>query len=218
MLTQCQSDELAYLLRKVYLSGDDNESTAVTGLFDHLVLRKGKDSYESLLLYLRFYGAVYLLPPLVGIIDKLKPGRYIDIGCGNGWLGGGLSGLTGKKALFFDKRKLFDEVVIADVETDSGINIIKDSLRESDVLLMCNFLHCITNPVQVVREFSEHKMVIIEYTPVDSNHLTAYAKQIKSLGAEFVDPVEVFLKAGIPHKEFNAYRLSSYIVLVNSPY
>lgn len=190
-ITKEDIDQLYHLLRK--FSGSDEFREPVEDIFTHLF--KGP-RYCHLLAYSEFYGQRYLLLEVIKFIyefhleDKFK--RVVDLGCGRGWLGHGIAHHFNAWPVLVDKRQtvggnLEERAVIyhnVDLETEEGLVFLRSVLQPKDLIVMCDFLHCIENSKQLLEMLASHRIIILEYTsPNDYSRLSSYHRQLKRYGA-----------------------------------
>lgn len=187
-----QLDTLYYLLREVSNEGDRQTSTEITdavyGLAGHLLA--GRD-YLRLIQYSRYYGERFLLQPTYEAIQKhdWKPTRIVEFGAGLGWLCRGLASKFGiADTLTVDKRPWGGTDILADLEMGSGIRVVDEQLKDGDIIVMTDFLHCIENPEGIMMAFSGYPMVILEYLPIDLHWAENYREQIKRYGGNPIKP------------------------------
>jgi len=182
-------DELYHLLRDA--SNDESDLPKfIYGLSRHLLA--GGD-YLGLIQYSAFYGENFLLEPThKAIVERgWTPGRVVEFGAGLGWLGRGLAAkLNFIPAMFVDKRQWSMIDVVADLETDTGIDKVLSVMKEGDLIVMADFLHCVVNPTQILEAFSSYNMAILEYMAVDPRLADSYEKQIKRYGANPIGVTE----------------------------
>ncbi len=205
-------DQLYHLLRTV--SNDDikEERQALAGLTGHILIPGGY--YEGLLAYLRFYGMEFLLPSVCSTVieQKLKFGRVVEFGAGLGWLAVGMSERFGVPSLLIDKRKWLSFTMVADLETEEGVKTVLDMLKPDDLIVMCDFLHCIKKPGMVMAKFPDWNMAVLEYIPQTHTHLSSYITQLEGCGAspfytrEEIDKIFIFRKR--THHNLDPYILT----------
>ena len=186
-----QIDELYYLLREVSNEGNRRTSTEVTdaiyGLAGHLLA--GKD-YLRLIQYSRYYGEKFLLKPThEAILEKgWVPMRFVELGAGLGWLCRGLAAkFRIKDTLTVDKRPWMTIDVLADLELDSGILKVDKHLKDGDIIVMSDFLHCVEDPESILKAFPKYPMAILDYMPTDVRYAKNYREQLKRYGG---NPIE----------------------------
>ncbi len=203
-ITKDDMDTLYHLLRQISNSDDEELKMSVNGIVTHLF--EGP-SYKSLVGYSQFYGRRYLIPKVLHAIKTdpslglNQPGRFdriVDIGCGLGWLGRGLSGHFNAQVLFIDKRDHISlqtmkewrelhfsfEVRYTDLEIEMGLGFLKSCLKDKDLVVMCDFLHCIDDPSSLLKLLAPWPMIILEYcSPKNYPWLCSFQKQLKRYGA-----------------------------------
>ena len=206
-ITQRDIDEYYHLLRKFSNYAADNGRAFVPptdlmkyervevlrGLSDHLL--KGGD-YNALIRFSQLYGTENILPRVVEAIESRgwSPRRVIDIGCGLGWLGRGISSYFSISKVSIDKRRwpLVDKVL--DVDTDNGLDELLKLTEDDDVLVGCEFLHCLERPFTFVDSTRMLNRIFIEYSPLSHKMLNSYNEQIKRFGCTVVDMNELHAK------------------------
>lgn len=184
-----QIDELYHLLRVVSNEEmppiyDVSLHQVITGMTRHLL---GGGDYLALVQYSAFYGEHFLLNRVSQVLVEAgwdeAIERVVEFGAGLGWLARGLSHRFGVTSYTFDKRLwgLIDEV--ADLEEQEGRDQVKAVLKGGDLIVMCDFLHCLDNAFDILAEFSDYPMVVLEYSPKDPEHMLSYATQLERFGA-----------------------------------
>ncbi len=219
-----QIDEYYHLLRVVSngdMSTEEFTQTGRTqrevnnifhGLSRHLLA--GGD-YDALIRFSAYYGSRFLLKPACEAILKTDwtPLRIVELGAGFGWFGRGVSArFEVIPCLFVDKRTWVLIDVIADLETDQGLEEILTVMKDGDLIVMADLLHCLDNPKEVMSQFSKWPMAILEYCPTDIEYANSYSAQIKRYGATPIEPDDF---AGVfPGREVDVVDLDPYILLL----
>lgn len=188
-----QIDELYHLLRVASNEGRDvlqafPTQQLILGLARHLLA--GGD-YSALIQYSAFYGEKFLLDPTFEAIHgkDWKPSRIVEFGAGLGWLGRGLAAkLNFLPTLFVDKRQWAMIDIVADLELGSGILKVDEQLREGDVIVMSDFLHCVENPEGILRAFSRYPVAALEYSPTNIDAADSYTEQLSRYGGNPIAP------------------------------
>jgi len=164
----------------------------IFGLSRHLL--HGGD-YHALIQYLYHYGEKYLLNPTVDAIKETgwEFNRVVELGAGLGWLGRGLSSRFRVKgdmlpAVFIDKRQWAMIDIVADMETEPGRKKVLSALKDGDLLVMSELLHCLDNPKEAMAPFTGWPIAILEYCPSDLSYRESYTCQILRYGAKFINP------------------------------
>lgn len=221
-------DQLYHLLRQASNISEErkiNTKTCLTpqeqinviyGLCRHLLA--GGD-YSALVQYSQYYGLSYLLDP---VFDELKRGNYqpkriVEFGAGLGWLGRGLSAKFGMlPTLFVDKRPWPLINLVADLETGEGRDIVLDALQEDDLIIACDFLHCLDNPREVMADFSTWPAVILEYYSANVEFTKSYSFQIHRYGACPLTSIAEF-KDIFPDRVSRTIPIDPYILILVDP-
>jgi len=192
-LTKEEIDQLYHLLRRASNIAEDSrfsggltpseQISVFYGLCRHLLA--GGD-YQALLRFSQFYGEQFLLQPTFEAIRDAgwKPKRFVEFGAGFGWLARGLAGKFGLlPVLLVDKRPwpLID--LVEDLETEEGIDKVKACLDDGDVIVACDFLHCVELPRSIMKNFSKWPTVVLEYLPSEEELLESFLVQITRYGA-----------------------------------
>lgn len=213
-----QLDDLYYLLREVSNEGNRQQSTEITdavyGLAGHLLA--GRD-YLRLIQYSRYYGEKFLLQPTYeAILEKdWKPTRFADLGAGLGWLSRGLaSKFRVKDVLTVDKRPWMAIDILADLELGSGLLKVGEQLKDGDVIVASDFLHCIDNPEGILKAFPEYPMAILEYMPTNKLWATNYREQIKRYGGDPIEPAALTGMLAGTHRKTDVKDLEPYILIL----
>ena len=180
-------DQLYHDLRELCVTTNDHQKEAVLGITTHL-LNPGGD-YTGLLRFLSYYGERFIVPDVVKLIRSseypLKFSRIVELGSGFGWLGRGISAsFNNIPAVFIDKRQWAFTDIVADIETENGIKRVIDELKDGDLIVMSELLHCLANPAKILQQFAKWPMLIVEYSPVNRVYQESYNSQIKKFGCE----------------------------------
>ncbi len=213
-------DDLYHNLRLLYAEGEESERCAIGGLVSHLTSDKGAGDYSGLLRFLWYYGETYLLDPAFNIIKKNllnKPTRIVDFGAGLGWLGYGLSAKFGNvDVLAIDKRQWSRIDVLVDIESVIGNKHVQDQMREGDLVVMSELLHCLEDPIEALKPFlNRYPSLIIEYNPVLAPvYKESYDKQISILGCKPVNINSFITSLNIDAK---LYPVGPYMIAYTKP-
>lgn len=190
-MQQNDLDEFYHLLRKLSNDRSDNgilQLGIVKGLARHIL--DGGD-YLALVQWSEYYGTNYLLKPSFQILIKngIQPKRIIDIGAGLGWLGRGLQLKYSQKLNYLpllktiDKRNWTAIDTIANMEDDTDRQKVISSLVDGDLVVMCDFLHCTTNPDVILDDLRKYDTLILEYMSLIGDYRDSYFKQLSRYGA-----------------------------------
>lgn len=216
-----QIDELYYLLRETSNEGHRQQSTEITdamyGLAGHLLA--GRD-YLRLVQYSKYYGDKFLLEPTYEAIRRRGwvPERFVDLGAGLGWLGRGLaSKFKIASILSVDKRRWAVIDVLADLETPKGIRELQELLKEGDIIVMSDFLHCVENPHEILTAFSEHPMAVLEYSSTNPDYARNYRDQLERYGGDYIDPEELTRMLSDLGRTVDIEDLDPYILVLIDP-
>ncbi len=190
-----QLDELYHLLREVSNEGSRTYPTDITdaiyGLAGHLFA--GTD-YLRLIQYCKFYGEKFLLQPTYEAIQERgwQPSRIVEFGAGLGWLCRGLA-VKFKTAdvITVDKRPWVGTDILTDLETPAGRDQVKLLLKDGDIIVMSDFLHCVESPLDILKAFPECPMAILEYLPVNRAYAESYRTQLRRYGGNPIQSVEL---------------------------
>lgn len=172
-------DELYHNLRELCVTEDIQQKEAVLGITTHLTIPGG--DYNGLLKFLAYYGENYLLPHAIKILEsnRVQFTRIVEFGAGLGWLGRGLSNAAkGIPVVFVDKRQYVFTDLVADLETIQGSKGVLEQMRDGDLIVMSELLHCLDDPEKVLRPFTKWPMLVIEYWPWSSRYKLSYDEQI----------------------------------------
>lgn len=214
-----QVDELYHLLRvasNMKASGmgltTHEEVDIIYGLTRHLLA--GGD-YPSLIRFSMYYGRRFLVGPTREAIVKTgwRPSRIVDLGSGLGWLGRGISTeFELIPCLFVDKRPWVFTDLVADLETEQGMAKVFSAMKDRDLIVAADLLHCLDNPKGIMSRFSKWPMAILEYCPTNMEYADSYSTQIKRYGATPIaaeDFVGMF-----PGRKVDIVDLNPYILLL----
>lgn len=218
-------DRFYHLLRVASndLALDTDESkeqrTALLGIIGHVL--QGSD-YLGLVQYSAYYGEQFLVRPTYdAMVHKgWKPTRIVDLGAGLGWLSRGLRLLYGAgvtSTLTVDKRPWGTIDLLANLETASGIQQVLSVLRDKDVIVMSDLLHCLNNPEEILFTFSKWPMAILEYCPANQEYAQSYCFQLQRYGAVFLPQlylIQMLHGVGRPVETVN---LEPYILTLIDP-
>lgn len=190
-----QIDQLYHLMRVASCSSHE-ELLALSQLSRHLL--SGGD-YLSLIQYSAFYGEKYLLEPVFkALVDHhVDFDRVVEFGAGLGWLSRGLASLYARAGLntigtlTIDKRAWGGIGIVADLETAEGIEEVRSSLGITDLILMCDFLHCVEDPTAFIDEFPDWPMAVLEYMPGDPEYIVSFHEQLERFGASSFIPEDL---------------------------
>lgn len=197
-------DILYHKLRELSLTDDTQQKEAIEGITNHLT--KGGD-YIGLLRFLTYYGEHFLIEPAFNALNlsQIYPQRIVEFGAGFGWLGRGLAQrLNNIPTLFVDKRQYALIDIVADLESKNGRARVLDELKDGDVIVMSEFVHCMNNPQSAMKQFKRWPLLIIEYYSSRVDMMRSYNNQIKAYGAEPLDNIrKVFPSFGVQmyHRE-----------------
>lgn len=190
-----QLDELYHLLRVISNEAaeadDRDQNDAIVWLTRHL-LEGGY--YLGLIKYAAFYGERFLLQPTYEAIRERgwEFDRIVEFGAGLGWLCRGLaSRFRIADVLTVDKRPWGAISISADLETQDGIKEVWAELREGDLIVTSDFLHCVNNPANILKEFSSWPMAILEYMPTNEDYTSSYTTQLGRYGGNPIQSGEL---------------------------
>ena len=189
-----QVDELYHLLRVASnMKGTEaagmrwsvqEEIDTIYGITRHLLA--GGD-YLALIKFSAYYGRRFLL---TRVCDELiragwKPSRVVELGAGLGWLGRGVSTRFGLiPCLYVDKRPWALIDLLADLETEQGVEDVLATMKDGDLVVMSELLHCLDDPKGTMSHFSKWPMAILEYAPVNEEYANSYRIQVGRYGAD----------------------------------
>jgi len=191
-------DQLYHQLRLLNVKDDILQKEAVAGIVSHLTDTHG--DYTGLLRFLSYYGERFILPKVVEVLTSgpsqytprlpiINFSRVIDIGAGFGWLGRGISNAFGLlPAVFVDKRQWILTDIVADIETTNGVKRILDILRDGDLIVMAEVLHCLENPTDTMQCFSKWPKLVVEYS-AKTDYQLSYEAQIKKFGCKQISDI-----------------------------
>lgn len=211
-MTKEELDRLYHLLRVASNSQLREETHTILGLGRHLLA--GGD-YLSLIQYSAYYGGHLLVKPTVEAIQKAgwSPNRIVEFGAGLGWLGRGLAaGLGMLPTLFVDKRPWTLIDAFADLEGEQGRQRVLSMMARGDLIVMADFLHCVSKPEEILEAFADWPMAILEYCPTDVDYADSYREQLTRYGANPM-PAEAYEEM-FPGRVMDAVDLDPYVLLL----
>ena len=213
-------DQLYHLLRVVSNDAADGKNAepadAVFGLCKHLLC--GGD-YLSLIQYSAFYGRQFLIEPVYGALKWAgwHPERIVEFGAGLGWLGRGLSVKFGLlPALFVDKRHWSLIDVVADLETDEGVDKVLNVMKDGDLIVMSDFLHCVEEPLAILEAFSKWNTVAIELMPESREQRDSWSSQLLRYGGEPISDLGLEFIEGELNRQCKAFSSDPHKILLIS--
>ncbi len=190
-----QVDQLYHLLRQLSNEAADpsttvdklsqltvsQEAAAIKGLINHL----DKSNYPQLLSFSTMYGMKYIVPAVAKIIkqNNVQVNRFLDVGCGNGWLGINLSLRFNKSHVLIDKREHIFGTIPLNFEIPKDMDTFKSMIADYDVITMCDFLHCVDNPKAILDAIPWNNIVVVEYIPSKESYMDSYKSQLARYGA-----------------------------------
>ena len=207
-------DEMYHNLRRLCVTSDLVQKEAVLGITTHLTTAGGE--YTGLLRFLSYYGEEYILPPVLEILQRtnLHAERIVEFGAGFGWLGRGISNANDNlPVVFIDKRQYVFTDIVADLESVQGRDRVLEQMKDNDIIVMSEFLHCLDNPKKVLRPFVKWPMVVVEYNPNNSSFKASYDEQIKKFNCI---PIPSFREI-FPSSKLTSYLADPYTILIIEP-
>ena len=190
-MNQEQLDNFYHNLRELCITNDTQQKEAVAGITSHLTHPQG--DYTGLLRFLNYYGEKYTLSSVLDLLSSNLAGftRIVELGAGFGWLGRGISNAYDQlPTVFVDKRQWVFTDIVADIESANGVKRVLDVLKDGDLIVMSEFLHCLNTPEKVMRPFTKWPMLVVEYMPPLPHYLKSYKAQIEKFGCRSVSMVK----------------------------
>lgn len=219
-----QIDELYHLLRVISNGDMSTQEYAKTGrtqsevnrifhgLSRHLLA--GGD-YDALIQFSAYYGSRFLRKPACEAIVKTgwKPHRVVELGAGFGWFGRGVSAKFDViPCLFVDKRHWVLIDIVADLEIDQGLEEILTVMKDGDLIVAADLLHCLDDPKGIMSHFSKWPMAILEYCPTNREYTESYVTQLRRYGARPLT-AEKYMEL-FPDRSVDIVDLDPYILLL----
>ena len=200
-MDQAQIDEFYHILRQLNLEDDLVQKEAVSGIVSHLMDSEG--DYVGLLRFLSYYGDKYVLPLAIDFLkdkaSKFEFTRVVELGAGFSWLSRGLGNAFNVPTLTADKRQWVFIDVVADIETQQGVERVISELKDGDLIVMCDLLHCLDDPQKVMGHFSRWPKLVLEYNPRYTHYKESYDAQIKAKGCKVVDGITDVFPGTVRH-------------------
>lgn len=110
--------------------------------------------------------------------------RVVELGAGLGWFGAEISARCAMlPVVTVDKRTWPSISLVADLETKEGLDALAGELHPTDLIVMCDFLHCIDNPKKLLAALNIWPLAILEYCPHKNSHRFSYSIQTSRYGA-----------------------------------
>ncbi len=189
-------DELYHLLR---VASNDaatityaSDSSKIFGLARHLLA--GGD-YLALIQFEAWYGENFLLTPAYEFLldEHIIPKTIIDIGAGSGWLGRGLAcAFATDKVFTVDKRPWGGITHMLNMESAEDRQYLREQYPPDNLgttlITMCDFLHCVDCPRDIIQDFADYPMLILEYMGYDDDDFASYKTQLNRYGANVHNP------------------------------
>lgn len=217
-MDKAKLDTLYYLLREVSNEASIQQSPeladAVYRLAGHLL---AGTNYLGLVRYSRYYGEQFLLQPTYEAIHRKNwgPTRFVEFGAALGWLCRGLAVKFGIKDVFtVDKRAWTAIDLIADLETVHGIKCVQEIMKDGDVIVMSDFLHCIDNVQELLQSFSKYPIAALEYVPTNQLYRINYIEQLKRYGGSPMESGVLINILGNLGRKIDVEDLDSYILIL----
>ena len=199
-LDQNDYDNLYHMLRR-FSNGSPETRRAAYCIASHLL--RAPD-YEHLLTWSTRYGMMFLQMHVKEVLQKAWPDRsfpkVIELGAGFGWLGMTVAQHYGVDALLVDNRAHLQgnplglySYELVDLENGERREKFTDKIWTGDMIVMCDFLHCVDDPAAVLKSFSGCPMLIMELTfPETDAYRESFKKQIERYGATAFKPSDVW--------------------------
>jgi hypothetical protein len=169
------------------------EGSRIMGLTRHLL--GGGGDYPALVEFLAMYGERFLIEPISNYVKlwEFHPNRIVELGAGLGWLARGMASRLGADLILtVDKRRWTMTDVVLDLETEHDVDKLLATLKKDDLIVMCDFLHCIDNPEDFLKKLDKWKLVVVEYCPqVSKDYANSYREQLSRFGAKAFTPQEM---------------------------
>ena len=178
-----EHDNLYHYLRRLAVDGSDEEINAVINLINHLL---GGGDYQALTQYERFYGLEFIAEPVFNLIKEKDwvYTRVVELGAGTGWLSRYIASKSGMLPVFtVDKRPWARIDLVANLETEEGVEALFGELRPGDLIVMCEFLHCVDGSDTLLNVLSGWNRLILERVPKDPAHKDSFESQLIRFGA-----------------------------------
>ncbi|GAI25447.1 unnamed protein product, partial [marine sediment metagenome] len=105
--------------------------------------------------------------------------------------------------------------LVADLETDQGMAKVLSAMKDGDLIVAADLLHCLDDPKDVMLHFSKWPMAILEYCPANKKYAGSYSTQIERYGATPIAP-ESFMDM-FPGRKVDIVDMDPYILLLVEP-
>lgn len=217
-MNKAQYDQLYHLLREASNTCDSYELVGIKGLVDHLF---GGGDYLRLIQYSELYGEKFLVEPTYNHLVHfgMKPKRIVEFGAGLGWLSRGLAVKFGiADTLTVDKRPWCGIDIHASLESIEGISTVRRQLKDGDLIVMADFLHCVSNPLGILRVFDRFPMAALEYLSGWPDYYRSFVDQVKRYGVAPLDIGQLTSMFNtIPTSKVDIVSINPYILVMSIP-
>lgn len=190
-MNESQLSLMYHNLRELSVTDDVRQKEAIRGLVSHLATDKG--DYDGLLTFLDYFGETLLSPGVINFIQSLKErrglkfSRVVELGAGYGWLGRALSNHYKIPVISIDKRQHIGVDIVADIESLNGRERVIGELKEGDIIVMSELIHCLDDAVETLAPFTGYPVLIVEYNSTRRGFQGSYEKQISKFNCKPVD-------------------------------
>ena len=202
-----------YSLTRTISLFDEETRRILFGLCNHLL--QGPD-YDKLATFLAWYQEKFFTNKVINYLSMRgwKINRVLDVGSGKSSLGKSIGESFGVEVITVDKRREFEPKWVLDIENVYHRGILKDNIKENDLLVFSQLWHCIENPREILSELSFSYWAVIEPDIDDLLFGKSWKEQLELFGCNPLtkgEIIEIFNSCG---KEAQVIPLGGSYILV----
>lgn len=145
-------------LRECSTRLEDGTKRALLSYATHLL---GSPDYQCLYTWLDHYGVNHLVPLLVWYFKEISGTMALELGAGTGWFGDAFRRVTAVPVVGVDTRT--PAVIQGSIEDPTLLSLLSRAWNHPDIVILASsVLHCINNPLEVLKAFDKCSWVILE--------------------------------------------------------